>query len=188
MKVFIIHGAYGNPEENWIPWLKKNLEKEGFEVFCPRFPTPENQSLENWMLVFEKYISMIDESTIFVGHSIGPAFILAVLEKVKACISACFFVSPFACLLGNPDFDTINKSFVEKKINWEKARKNCKKFFVFHSDNDPYVPLEKAEYVAKMLGAEINIIKGAGHFNKKSGYTEFKILLKKIKETAQTNF
>ncbi len=27
MNFFIIHGIYGHPEENWFPWLKKELEK-----------------------------------------------------------------------------------------------------------------------------------------------------------------
>jgi len=30
MNFFIFHGIYGNPEENWFPWLKKELEKKGF--------------------------------------------------------------------------------------------------------------------------------------------------------------
>ena len=53
--IFIIHGAYGNPEENWIPWLKTELERLGCNVSAPRFPTPENQSLENWTKIFNKY-------------------------------------------------------------------------------------------------------------------------------------
>jgi len=37
--IFIIHGAYGNPDENWIPWLKTELEKLGNRVFVPKFPS-----------------------------------------------------------------------------------------------------------------------------------------------------
>ena len=55
MKFFIIHGSYGNPNENWFPWLKKELEKEGCIVFIPEFPTPENQSLKNWMEIFNDF-------------------------------------------------------------------------------------------------------------------------------------
>ncbi len=29
---FIIHGSYGNPEENWIPWLKRELQQYNFDV------------------------------------------------------------------------------------------------------------------------------------------------------------
>jgi predicted alpha/beta hydrolase family esterase len=50
-------------------------EKEGNKVIVPTFPTPENQTLENRMKVFKPYLKEINENTIFVGHSLGPAFI-----------------------------------------------------------------------------------------------------------------
>ena len=53
--VFIIHGAYGSPDENWIPWLKKELDKPGCEVYAPKFPTPENHNLDSWSKVFSGY-------------------------------------------------------------------------------------------------------------------------------------
>ena len=45
--IIIIHGSYGNPNENWFPWLKSELKKLKCNVFVPKFPTPENQSLES---------------------------------------------------------------------------------------------------------------------------------------------
>lgn len=181
-KVFLIHGAYGNPGENWLPWLKEKLDELGCEVFAPEFPTPEDQSLQNWMSAFEYYLHLIDNDSIMVGHSLGPAFILAVLEKLDEPVKAAFFVSPFIELLNNPEFDRINKTFVGRKFDWEKIKRNCGRFVVFHSDNDPYVPLEKAKNVAEKLGIEVDVVKGAGHFNEKSGYKEFDLLLEKIKE------
>ncbi len=52
---------------------------------------------------------------------------------------------------------------------------------VFHSDNDPYVPLKKAEELAKNLGVKVSLVKNAGHFNEDAGYTKFELLLEKIK-------
>jgi len=181
-KFFMIHGAYGNPGENWLPWLKEKLEEMGHTVFAPEFPTPEDQTLDNWMKAFEYYLHLMDNDTIVVAHSLGPAFILSVLEKVEEPIKAAFFVSPFIGSLKNPDFDRINKTFVHREFNWDKIKKNCAKFFVFHSDNDPYVPLEKAEEFAKNLGVEVILVKNAGHFNEKAGYTKFEMLFDKIKE------
>lgn len=180
VNVFIIHGTYGDPEENWFPWLKEELEKLDCKVFVPKFPTPENQSLENWLNVFEDYERYLDESAIVVGHSLGPAFLLNLLEK--RFVKAAFFVSGFIGLLNNEEFDELNKTFTDKEFDWNKIKENCKEFFVFHSDNDPYVPLEKAEELAKNLGVELNIIKGAGHFNKDSGYIKFELLLEEIKK------
>ncbi|RLJ02162.1 MAG: serine hydrolase family protein [Candidatus Aenigmatarchaeota archaeon] len=179
--IIIIHGAYGHPNENWFPWLKSELEKLGCRVFIPKFPTPENQSLKNWLKVFENYKQYLNENSIVVGHSLGPVFLLNILEKLDKPIKAAFFVSGFVGLLGNPNFDNINKTFVDKNFDWQKIKQNCKKFYIFHSDNDPYVPLEKAKELAKNLDVDIILVKNAGHFNEKAGYTKFELLLKKIK-------
>ena len=112
----ILHWWWGNAEENWFPWLKSELEKLDCRVFVPKFPTPENQSLENWLKVFEDYKRYLNENSIIVGHSLGSAFLLNIVEKLDKPIKAAFFVSGFVGLLGNPDFDDINKSFVDKKL------------------------------------------------------------------------
>jgi predicted alpha/beta hydrolase family esterase len=179
--VFIIHGAYGDPEENWFPWLKFELEKLDCRIFIPEFPTPKNQSLENWLKVFENYTKYLSENSIVVGHSLGPAFLLSVLEKLDKPITAAFFVSGFTGLLNRP-IDEINKTFVDKRFDWQKIKQNCRKFYIFHSDNDSYVPLEKAEQLAKNLNINVILVKNAGHFNEEAGYTKFELLLAKIRD------
>ncbi len=180
--VFIIHGTGGSPEINWFPWLKKELENLGCKVFVPKFPTPENQSLESWLEVFEKYRKYLDENSIVVGHSLGPAFLLSVIENLDKPIKASFFVSGFIGFLNNPDFDGLNKTFVDKRFDWNKIRKNCKRFYVINSDNDPYVPLEKGKHIAEKLGAELVVLKNAGHISQESGYTKFGLLLEMIRK------
>ncbi len=172
MKVFMIHGAYGDPNENWFPWLRDKLRAEGHEVIVPEFPTPENQTLEAWLNVFEQY--QVNEDTVFVGHSLGVAFILSLVEKYK--VKACFFVAGFLGEIGIQAFDEINESFVNKQFDWEKIRNNCSKFYVYHSDNDPYVPLSKGHELAAKLSAEFRSVEGAGHFNEKAGYVKFEEL------------
>lgn len=176
----MIHGAYGNPEENWLPWLNDELEKSGNIVIVPAFPTPENQSLDTWLKVFEPHQTQLNSDTIMIGHSLGPAFILNVLERINTPIKACYFVSGFLGLLGNLDFDEINKTFTDKDFDWDKIKQNCKKFYIYHSDNDPYVSLEKSRELADKLGVETRVIKGAGHFNLDSGYDKFELLLHDI--------
>ncbi len=181
--IFIIHGAYGNPQENWFPWLKKELENLGHTVIVPQFPTPENQTLENWLKVFSRYEKNIHEDTIMIGHSIGAAFILNFLAQKEKKIKAAFFVAGFAELLGNPTFDSINNTFMSP-FDWKKIRQHCTKFFVYHADNDPYVPLRFGEQLAKQLHVKLILVKNAGHFNERAGYLKFPQLLEDVKQAS----
>ncbi|MBI4176679.1 MAG: serine hydrolase family protein [Candidatus Aenigmarchaeota archaeon] len=179
--VIIIHGSYGHPEENWFPWLKSELERLGCNVFIPRFPTPDGQTLENWIKTFKGYEKYLDKNSIAVGHSLGPAFLLSVIEKLGGPIKAAFFVAGFIGKFedawANPEFDRINRTFAEKQFNWKKIRQNCGKFYVIYSNDDPYVPPEKSEELGKLLDVKPVLIKNAGHFNEKAGYVKFESLL-----------
>ncbi|MFH0969160.1 MAG: alpha/beta hydrolase [Patescibacteria group bacterium] len=180
--IFIIHGAYGNPGENWFPWLKNELKKLGENVFIPKFPTPKNQSLENWLNILAKYKQYFNSETIIVGHSIGVGFLLNVIENLKNPIKSAFFISGWVGELNNPKFDEINKTFVNRNFNWSKIQKNCKKFHVFNSDNDPYVPLELGKSLANYLRTNLIIIKNGGHINSEAEFTKFEYLLEEIKK------
>jgi len=183
--IVIVHGAAANPQSNWFPWLKSELKKLGCRVFVPKFPTPKNQTLENWLKVFENYKQYLDENSIVVGHSLGPAFLLSVIEKLNSPIKAAFFVAGAAGLLNKPALDEPVKTFTTKTFDWVKIKKNCKKFYVINSDTDSYVPLEKGKELAKNLDTELIVLKNAGHINKESGYTKFDFLLEKIKDKSK---
>ncbi|MDD4351975.1 MAG: alpha/beta hydrolase [Candidatus Gracilibacteria bacterium] len=204
--VFIFHGVGGYPTENWFPWMKNRVEglglpaarlsaragtdgndvvgqaalaKEVSRVFVPQFPTPEGQTLQNWLEVLDNYQEYLDEDTILIGHSLGVPFTLNVLERYQA--KAAFLVAGFVGKAGN-DFDESMKTFAQRDFDWEKIKANCPNFTVFHSDNDPYVPLAKGREVAEKLGADFVLIPGAGHFNQAAGYTEFPELLERVKK------
>jgi hypothetical protein len=81
-RVFIIHGWGGKGGEGWQNWLKKELEKKGFEVFAPDMPDTENPKIETWVPFLSKLVGKCDEETFFVGHSIGCQTILRYLESL----------------------------------------------------------------------------------------------------------
>ena len=165
MKTIIVHGSYGGPEENWFPWLKAMLEKKGVEVAVPRFPTPMGQSLAGWTRVMKKYSSWFGPDLTLVGHSLAPAFIFRLLERTNTKINSAFLVAGFIEKLGDPHFDIVNSSFVEDSFNWDKIKSSANRFFVYGSNNDPYVPIEQSKKIAKNLGVNLRLVKGAGHFN-----------------------
>lgn len=182
MNVFIFHGTGGNPQENWFPWLERELKKLGIEVFVPRFPTPEGQSLENWIKAFEPYQKFVNETSVFVGHSIGPAMILRLLELRNKPIGGGILVSAFDGIIGIEYFDNLNKTFVVPSFNWEKIKRNCRKFVMLSGDNDPYVPLKFPRRIAKKLGVLLQLVKKGGHLNATAGFTKFPEVLAEIKK------
>jgi len=180
--IIIIHGSYGRPDENWFPWLKAELEKLNCNVLVPKFPTPEGQSLDAWMKILNEYNYYFDSNMIMIGHSLGVALILRKLELLNKPIKASFLVAGATGKIGNETFDKINASFFEGGFNWSIVRKNSKHFFVYHSDNDPYLPLKLGEELAKNLNVKLILVKGAGHFNEKAGYTKFPLIFDDIKK------
>lgn len=180
--VLIFHGTGGNPEGNWFPWLKSELEKEGCQVTVPQFPDPrEGNHLEDWLEILKKYENHINEDTILVGHSLGGLFLLRVLERLEKPVEAAFFVSAPVGIKPILYFDSDEK-FSGFEFNWEKIRKGAKYFSVYHSDNDPYICLGNGQELAKQLGVNLTFIPNAGHINSESGYTKFDQILQDIKK------
>lgn len=182
--IFIFHGIEGNPQENWFPWLKTELETLGHKVLAPKFPNPNTPLLDEWTNFFEKLRKDSKEevwkNTILIGHSLSVAFILSILEKHKA--DAAFLVAGFTGKMDN-QFAPRMTTFTERNFDWNKIKNNCPKFFIYNSNNDPYVKPEKPEKIAKNLGVNLITIKEAGHFNTASGYTKFELLLNHIKNS-----
>jgi uncharacterized protein len=176
--IFIFHGTEGYPEENWFPWIKEQLPDHN--VIIPQFPTPENQTLDAWFEVFNKCKEHFTEDTILIGHSLGGSFLLRVLEQSKIKIKAAFTISAPIGVLPIRNYET-DELFIKNPFNWEKIKSNCKNFFVFHSDNDPYVCLGNGKEIANRLGIELTMIPNSGHFNTPAGYSKFPQLLEKIK-------
>lgn len=173
--IFIIHGKENAPEGNWFPWLKTEMEKLGHQVFVPKFPTPEGQTLDEWLAVFREYEKFLTPDDVVVGHSLGVPFLLNLLEKKP--VAAAFFVAGFLNNEPDPTVETFCGPF-----DFEKIGANCSKFYVFCSDNDPYFASEKAEDLVRNLAAGRIFVKGAGHFNLECGYDKFPLLVEKIKE------
>ena len=125
---------------------------------------------------------MLDRNSIVIAHSLGPAFVLNVLQLNDVMIKAAFFVAPFVGDLGVEEFDSVNKSFTEDKFDYAMIKRKCGRFYIYCSDNDPYVPMSKSAYLADKLNAKFTVIKGAEHLNAGSGYFEFPLLLGDIKK------
>lgn len=181
MRVVIIHGSYGNPNENWFPWLAGEIRKIGHDAIVPAFPTPENQNIESWNIVFKEQVGKIDHNTILVGHSLGPGFILNLLEHSDVPVRATLLVSGFIGKLGLEDFDKVNASFVCREFKWDRIRQNAGVMHIYNSNDDPYVPLSKGVELAKCLDVKLTVIENGGHINASAGFLAFPKLLEDLR-------
>lgn len=182
MKIILIHGSYGSADENWFPWLSDEIKKLNIDVIAPNFPTPNGQSLDSWQKVFDEEVGELGSNDILVGHSLGVGFILNLLEQSNTPVAGCFFVSGFIGNLKDEAFNVVNKTFVDKDFDWDKINQNAGKVKIYHSNDDPYVPMPKAEEIAKNMNTDITVVPNGGHLNADAGYLQFFQLSDDIKE------
>ncbi|MFH0713068.1 MAG: alpha/beta hydrolase [Candidatus Micrarchaeota archaeon] len=164
MRFILIHCTGGDPNETFFPWLREKLEAKGHEVIAPRFPTPEGQTLENWMQVFQPYFAKLTPDTVLIGRSIGAPFVLRILEKSHVKVKAAFIIAGFASDLHLEEFAPLVNSFIFPKWNWEKIKNNAGRFFIYNSDDDPYVKPANGEEIAQKVGAKMRLFAKRGHF------------------------
>ncbi|HEX7042405.1 MAG TPA: alpha/beta hydrolase [Patescibacteria group bacterium] len=191
--IVILHGSFGNSQENWIPYLRNHLEEKGDKVITPQFPvdTWENivekgegykstiQNLNNWINTFEKDVlpNLPKEHLTFIGHSISSIFILHLVNRFNLQLDKAIFVSPFLSILPKWEFTTVNGTFYKTDFDFERIKKSIKERIAIFSDNDPHVPEEKFEEFVRLTESKPFIVKDGGHLNAKAGYLEFPLIL-----------
>lgn len=177
-RVFIVHGFQATPDCNWFPWLKRELEKKGFEAIVPVMPDSAHPKCNEWVNHLKNIIGHPRKDDFFVGHSLGSIAILRYLEKlsINDHVGGAIFVSGFIDSLGVKEIE----SFFEKQIDNERIKKICPRFVVIHSDDDPYVSLRHGENLRDKLVAEFIIMHGGGHLNTNNGFFKIPVVLEKI--------
>lgn len=171
-KALFLQSWYSTLNDNWYPWLKKQLEKKGYDTNFTDLPeirkdTPDMPK----MLKYITAMKFIDKDTTIIGHSLGTLLAMRLAEE-----------NPFMkmILVSGWDFDDLtdgHRLFWKNKINHDAIKKNVGEIIVIHSDNDPYVTACTSEDMAKRLGAKFVLIKGGGHFQTKDGFTKMPKLL-----------
>lgn len=174
-QVLILQGWPQKTTSHWYPWLKKQLEKKGYQVFLPAIPTmyTKHPHMPTQIKYLESLLK-IDKETVIIGHSLGTQLAMRLAERhaYKTMI-----------LVGGWDFNDLTagiESFWSKPLNHKKIIQNTSIRYVIHSDNDPYVTKLIAGDMAGRLKAEFVFITKGGHFMDSDGYKQFPKLLKLI--------
>lgn len=178
----ILHGTDATSKDNWFPWLKTTLEDAGWKVWVPDLPRADKPNREryNTFLLLNKEFPL-DEETVMIGHSSGAVAILGFLQELpdNVVIKRAILVSAFKNDLG---WDSLKELFA-KPLDFEAIKKHVHEITLIHADDDPYVPLEQAEYLEKQLSGKLIVLKGQKHFSQSmdAKYTEFPFIAELLK-------
>jgi predicted alpha/beta hydrolase family esterase len=179
----LLHGTGASPDSNWFMWLKGKLVGQGHKVWLPQLPnadTPDTAVYTNFLLSNDNFT--YDNQTIIVGHSSGSVEALYLLQHLPkpTVIKAAILVSAFKDDLG---WETLRGLFKEP-YNFDAIKNHCQEFIYLHSDDDPYIPIDQAEFLADETNGKLIQFEGQGHFNTELSpkYKQFPELLRIIED------
>ncbi len=174
----IFHGTGGSENSFWIPWLKNQLEQNGFDVWTPSLPADENgkANLDVWLEESKKRAPH-KQFDLMVAHSAGVAHMMRLLSngfQSKNVIGVAGFMKPIPTTpTGSPSYPT---GFDVATII--EAGKN---FTFIHSDNDPWgCDVAQGQFMRETFSGTLVVQTGEGHFGSDSldqPYTKFPLLL-----------
>lgn len=187
MKAVIVHGWGADSSANWFPWLKQELEKNGFDVLVPNMPNTLSPSKEEWVSHLKKVLPSVDENTYLIGHSLGCQTILRYLESmpegtlVGGVVLVAGFVEVRPEIMRDPEAKKLADSWLTTSINFENVKPKSKHFLSMFSDNDRFVALEpNVSVFREQLGSEIILEHNRGHLMGEDSFFEMPKLLSAI--------
>lgn len=177
-RVYIIHGWEGNSKNNWFPWLKRNLEEKGFDVFVPDMPGTDAPVKSVWLKTMQDLIPNPDQDTYLVGHSMGCQAIQRYLENLPEGLGVGGAVL-VAGWINDPSWEgrtdeeaEVVRDWFDPSKDYEKIKSHCKKFVSIFSSDDPFILRPNWEESEKILGAKVIVIPNKSHFDDDAGVKE----------------
>lgn len=189
-RIILVHGWDGTPNGGWFPWLKTELEKEGFHVVAPQLPEANEPRIKKWIPALAEVVGVPDEETYFVGHSMGCGAIIRYIEslsegqKVGGAIFVAGFFRPLTGLTAEEE--DVDREWSQTPIDTHAVKSRMKSNVAIFSDNDLWVPVENAEDFRERLGSEILIQHNQHHFNEGAGFKDLPVVLEKILEMTRS--
>lgn len=158
----------------WAPWLKKELELLGFETFFETMPDSIIARSEYWLPFLKEHVR-VSPNDVIIGWSSGAVAAMRYAENNQ--ILGSVLVSP--CYTDTGDELEKQSGYYDTPWKWDDIKANQKKIVLISGDDDPYIPQDEFEFIAKQLKSERIEIHNGKHFIEQD---EFPELLEYIKQ------
>lgn len=160
----LLHGKGGSSDRNFLPWLKFELEKGGYEVEVPDLPNtlePNDEEQTQWVL--KK--CHLDEKTVVVGHSFGGLVALRLLERGIKLKRVILVATPFTDKFLDGKERPMISAAVKKGFDFKAAKENCGDFSLLYDEKDDVVPIGDGESFSEKLATLLTKkVGGEPHF------------------------
>ncbi len=141
---------------------------EDFAVCMPSFPNKQNARYEEWRMWFSRYLELSEDGVILVGWSLGGMFLAKYLSEEPALRSV---RALFLLAAPGGEFVAVDSkgndclSFKPQKENLSRLEKEVPHIAVWHSTDDPIVPVSEADWYSRCLpSAKQRIFVDKNHF------------------------
>jgi predicted alpha/beta hydrolase family esterase len=179
-QALILHGTDASPEANWFRWLEGVMKNSGYAVWLPLLPHSEAPNLQTYNDFLLSNSKFAFESATLIGHSSGAVAILSLLQHLpeNTTVGDIYLVSAFK---DNLDWDALDGLFLEP-FDYDLIKAKARSITLIHSDNDPYMPTDHAQFLAQKLDARLLLVGEQGHFNLEQSekYRQFPLLAQVI--------
>jgi predicted alpha/beta hydrolase family esterase len=176
--VVVIHGYTASSQANWFPHFKDELKSDNIDVIIPDMPDSCKPQCNEWLKHIESSIGEPDENTILIGHSLGCVTLLNYLnEKRTESVKAVFLISGFT---ENTPISELAE-FVKPVIDYNYIKSITSDIVAISAVDDDIVPYEYSKEMAERLDAPFILLDGGKHFIDRDGFTEFTLLVNKVK-------
>lgn len=166
-RAVILHALEQDSGGHWYPWLKAQLEQRGYAVWVPDLPMSHRPDAVQWTdcLLSRKDWDFTDN--LVIGHSAGAVEVLQLAQALPEGVQlkAAVMASAFSEVLPQDDDWAQLKGLFSPPLNFAKIKAHAQEFLFVHGSDDPWCPLEQAEYLAKQTGGELVLVHGGGHFS-----------------------
>jgi len=176
-RAVILHGTDGTPVGNWFPWLRGKFEAEGYQVWAPALWESHTPNRETWdhQVLGGRDIN----ETIVVGHSAGAVEALNLLMNPRLThIRLGVMVGAWASQDVPAEYEKqLKKAGLEREqfvnlfppegFDFKLIKSKADRLAFLHGSDDPFCPLEQAQYLAKELDAPITVVPKGHHLGQK---------------------
>jgi leucyl-tRNA synthetase len=174
-KVLLVYGFEGSPTGNWMPWMKRELEARGFEVFAPELPNAAHPVMEAWLDALVPILQNFTAEDIVIGHSLGSKAAIHAIEKAGKKLKHAYLVASAIGEIETRDWEKMKENMPNSDITalqkfWREktdygAVSRLTNVTTIISDDDPYIPIKTHDDIPREW--EFKMWRGFKHFQGK---------------------